>query len=114
MPRLVGLAYASRLYRELDVLQGFTQFSHHGDEIAFATIGNASTAEGMFWETVNAIGVLKAPAMITIYDDGYGISVPNEFQMVKENIGVLLRASSARLERMATISTGCTAGITRR
>jgi 2-oxoisovalerate dehydrogenase E1 component len=60
-------------------------------KIAFATIGNASTAEGMFWESVNAIGVLKAPAIVTIYDDGYGISVPNQFQMVKENIGTLLK-----------------------
>ncbi len=90
MPRLVGLAYASRLYRELDELKGFTQFSDHGNEVAFGTIGNASTAEGMFWEAVNAIGVLKAPAVITIYDDGYGISVTNEHQMVKEDIGTLL------------------------
>ncbi len=90
MPRLVGLAYASRLYRELDELKGFTQFSDHGNEVAFGTIGNASTAEGMFWEAVNAIGVLKAPAVITIYDDGYGISVTNEHQMVKEDIGALL------------------------
>ena len=90
MPRLVGLAYASRLYRELEGLQGFTQFSDHGNEVAFGTIGNASTAEGMFWEAVNAIGVLKAPAVITIYDDGYGISVTNEHQMVKGDIGALL------------------------
>ena len=90
MPRLVGLAYASRVYRELDELKGFTQFSDHGNEVAFGTIGNASTAEGMFWEAVNAIGVLKAPAVITIYDDGYGISVTNEHQMVKEDIGALL------------------------
>jgi TPP-dependent pyruvate/acetoin dehydrogenase alpha subunit len=59
MPRLVGLAYASRLYRELDELRGFTEFSHNGDEIAFGTIGNASVAEGMFWESLNAIGVLR-------------------------------------------------------
>ncbi|HBX70365.1 MAG TPA: transketolase, partial [Chloroflexi bacterium] len=90
MPRLVGLAYASRLYRELPELQQFTQFSNEGQEIAWGTIGNASTAEGMFWEAVNAIGVLKAPAVITIYDDGYGISVPNQFQMVKENISAIL------------------------
>jgi 2-oxoisovalerate dehydrogenase E1 component len=90
MPRLVGLAYASRLYRELPELQQFTDFSNEGTEIAWGTIGNASTAEGMFWESVNAIGVLKAPAIITIYDDGYGISVPNQFQMVKENISAIL------------------------
>ncbi len=91
MPRLVGLAYASRLYRELDELHPFSKFSDHGNEIAFGTIGNASTAEGMFWETINAIGVLKSPAIITIYDDGYGISVTNEFQMVKQNLSELLQ-----------------------
>ena len=67
-----------------------TTFSQNGNEVAWGTIGNASTAEGMFWESINAIGVLKAPAVITIYDDGYGISVPNKFQMVKENIGDIL------------------------
>jgi pyruvate/2-oxoglutarate/acetoin dehydrogenase E1 component/TPP-dependent pyruvate/acetoin dehydrogenase alpha subunit len=91
MPRAVGLAYASRLYRELEPLKDLTRFSRNGDEVTWATIGNASTAEGMFWESVNAIGVLKAPAVITIYDDGYGISVPNQFQMVKENIGAILK-----------------------
>ena len=90
MPRLVGLAYASRLYRELPELQPHGQFSNQGNEVAWGTIGNASTAEGMFWEAVNAIGVLKAPAVISIYDDGYGISVPNQFQMVKENISAIL------------------------
>ena len=91
MPRLVGLAYASVLYRQSDSLKQFDKFSHNGDEVAWATIGNASTAEGMFWEAVNAIGVLHAPAIITIFDDGYGISVPNQFQMVKENIGSILQ-----------------------
>ncbi|HSF81616.1 MAG TPA: thiamine pyrophosphate-dependent enzyme [Anaerolineales bacterium] len=91
MPRLVGLAYASRLYRELEELQEFTSFSNHGNEIAFGTIGNASTSEGMVWEAINAIGVLNAPALITIYDDGYGISVPNEHQMVKQDISELLK-----------------------
>ena len=90
MPRAVGLAYASVLYRNLKQLDP-TNFSRNGNEITFATIGNASTSEGMFWESVNAIGVLKAPAIISIYDDGYGISVPNQFQMVKENIGSLLK-----------------------
>ena len=91
MPRTVGLAYASVLYRQLEELQEFTQFSKHGNEVAFASIGNASTAEGMFWESLNAIGVLQAPAVITVYDDGYGISVPNQFQMVKENIHTILQ-----------------------
>lgn len=91
MPRAVGLAYASVIYRKVRELRDQKDFSDNGNEIAFATIGNASTAEGLFWESVNAIGVLKAPAIITIYDDGYGISVPNQFQMVKENIGTLLK-----------------------
>src|SRR5262249_36636232 len=90
MPHTVGLAYASKLYRELDSLKKFKQFSHNGDEIAWVSVGNATTAEGMFWESVNAIGVLKSPAVITIYDDGYGISVPNKYQMVKANVGELL------------------------
>jgi 2-oxoisovalerate dehydrogenase E1 component len=91
MPRLVGLAYASVLYRESDALKQFSKFSHNGNEVAWGTIGNASTAEGLFWEAVNAIGVLLAPAVISIFDDGYGISVPNQYQMVKENISAILK-----------------------
>ena len=91
MPRTVGLAYASVVYRQLKELEQSNGFSHNGDEVTFATIGNASTAEGIFWESVNAIGVLQAPAVITVYDDGYGISVPNKFQMVKENIYTILQ-----------------------
>ncbi len=90
MPRVVGLAYASKLYRQLPGLAQFTQFSDNGNEVVFATIGNASCAEGLFWETVNAIGVLRCPAILTIYDDGYGISVTNESQIAKENISELL------------------------
>ncbi len=90
MPRSVGLAYSSVLYRKLEELKKFRQFSINGNEVTWITIGNASTAEGLFWEAVNAIGVLHAPAVITIYDDGYGISVPNQFQMVKENIYSIL------------------------
>ncbi len=60
------------------------------NEMAFATIGNASAAEGLFWESINAIGVLRCPAIVTIYDDGYGISVANENQIAKENISELL------------------------
>jgi pyruvate/2-oxoglutarate/acetoin dehydrogenase E1 component/TPP-dependent pyruvate/acetoin dehydrogenase alpha subunit len=91
MPRLVGLAYASKLYRQLDGLKQFSQFSQEGREVAFGTIGNASCAEGLFWEAVNAIGVLRCPAILTIYDDGYGISVANENQIAKENISELLK-----------------------
>jgi 2-oxoisovalerate dehydrogenase E1 component len=91
MPRLVGLAYASRLYRELDELKRFNQFSNNGNEIAFGTIGNATTAEGVFWEAINATGVLRSPMVISIWDDEYGISVHNRHQMVKENISELLK-----------------------
>ncbi len=90
MPRLVGLAYASKLYRELPELAPFDGFSREGNEIAFGTIGNASTAEGMFWESINAAGVLGIPMLMSIWDDGYGISVPNEFQMCKGNISEIL------------------------
>jgi len=90
MPRLVGLGYASRLYRELDSLQHMTQFSHNGDEVAWGTIGNASCAEGHFWEAVNAIGVLQVPVVLSIWDDGYGISVPNEYQITGSDLSKLL------------------------
>jgi pyruvate/2-oxoglutarate/acetoin dehydrogenase E1 component/TPP-dependent pyruvate/acetoin dehydrogenase alpha subunit len=90
MPRAVGLAYASKLFRQLDELKAFTHLSKDGNELTFATIGNASSAEGLFWESVNAIGVLRCPAVVTIYDDGYGISVANEHQIAKENISELL------------------------
>ena len=90
MPRLVGLAYASKLYRELPELREMTQFSRNGDEIAFGTIGNASCAEGMFWEAVNAAGVLGIPMMVSIWDDGYGISVPNEHQITKGDLSAVL------------------------
>ena len=99
MPRLVGLAYASRLYRHVEVLQSQSQFSTNGNEIAWGTIGNASSAEGMFWESVNAIGVLKSPAIISIWDDGYGISVPNDIQLTKGNIGEILRGFEEKDER---------------
>jgi len=90
MPRAVGLAYASVVYRGVEELSHFKEFSKNGNEVTWASIGNASTAEGLFWESVNAIGVLKAPAVITIYDDGYGISVSNQYQMVKGNIHEIL------------------------
>lgn len=90
MPRLVGLGYASCLYRELDELKHLTQFSNGGDEVAFGTIGNASCAEGPFWEAVNAIGVLRAPVVLSIWDDDYGISVTNEYQITKSNLSELL------------------------
>lgn len=91
MPRLVGLAWASRLYRENELLKDLTQFSRNGDEIAWGTIGNASCAEGMFWESLNAAGVLGIPMAVSIWDDGYGISVPNDMQITKGNVSELLR-----------------------
>lgn len=90
MPRLVGLAYASVVYRNVEELQALAAFSSNGNEVAFGTIGNASCAEGMFWESVNAIGVLRAPAVISVWDDGYGISVPNHMQVTKSDVGALL------------------------
>jgi pyruvate/2-oxoglutarate/acetoin dehydrogenase E1 component/TPP-dependent pyruvate/acetoin dehydrogenase alpha subunit len=90
MPRLVGLGYASRLYRELDELKDYGQFSKGGNEIAFGTVGNATTAEGMFWESINAIGVLKAPVLLSIWDDCFGISVTSEHQLVKQNISSII------------------------
>jgi pyruvate/2-oxoglutarate/acetoin dehydrogenase E1 component/TPP-dependent pyruvate/acetoin dehydrogenase alpha subunit len=90
MPRLLGLAYASKLYRELPDLHDLGQFSHNGDEIAFGTIGNASCAEGIFWEALNAAGVLQVPMLVSVWDDGYGISVPNELQVAKNSISELI------------------------
>ncbi|RMF02885.1 MAG: transketolase [Chloroflexi bacterium] len=90
MPRLVGLGYASRLYRELDELKPFTQFSNNGNEVAFGTIGDGSAAEGLFWESINAIAILHAPVVLSIWDDGFGISVPNHLQIAKGNLSEVL------------------------
>ncbi len=91
MPRLLGLAQASKMYRNLEGLEGFTDFSENGNEVAWGTIGNASCAEGMFWETINAAAVLQVPMLLSIWDDGYGISVPNEFQIAKQDLSALLK-----------------------
>ena len=91
MPRAVGLAWASKLYRESPALREVARgFSRNGDEVCFATIGNAGTSEGPFWESLNAVGVLQAPLVISIWDDGYGISVPNDLQTTKGSISKLL------------------------
>lgn len=90
MPRLLGLAHASKLYRGNKQLHSFTQFSNKGNEVAFGTIGDASTSEGHFWETMNAAAVTQVPLAISIWDDGYGISVPKEFQTVKASISEAL------------------------
>ncbi len=91
MPRLTGLAWASKLYRQNPELSQFTTFSDHGNEVAFGTIGDASTSEGHFWETINAVGVLQVPMALFIWDDGYGISVPKKYQTTKQSISELLR-----------------------
>ena len=97
MPRLVGLAYASKLYRDMESLhERAALFSSCGNEVAFGTIGNASCAEGLFWESVNAIGVLQVPALLSIWDDAYGISVPNRFQMTKGDIARILEGFQRR------------------
>ncbi|AKD04173.1 alpha-ketoacid dehydrogenase subunit alpha/beta [Pontibacter korlensis] len=90
MPRLVGLAYASKLYRQNQALQGMKEFSVNGNEVAFGTIGNASTSEGMFFEAINAAGVLQVPMLVSVWDDAYGISVPAEYQTTKGSISEIL------------------------
>lgn len=86
MPRLVGLGYASKLFRNNPDLAGFQDFSINGNEVAFGTIGNASTSEGHFFEAMNAIGVLQVPVVMSIWDDEYGISVPKEYHTTKGHI----------------------------
>lgn len=90
MPRLVGLAYASKLFRGNPGLQSCTDLSTNGNEIAFGTIGNASTSEGMFFEAINAAGVLQVPMLTSVWDDEYGISVPKEYQTTKGSISKIL------------------------
>jgi 2-oxoisovalerate dehydrogenase E1 component len=91
LPRALGLAYASKLFREDPGLRAVADgLSKNGDEVTFATGGNAGTSEGMFWETLNAAGVLQVPLAISIWDDGFGISVPNEIQTTKGSISKLL------------------------
>lgn len=89
MPRLLGLAQASKMYRHLKNVDA-SKFSNNGNEVAWGTIGNASTSEGMFLETVNAGGVLQVPMVISIWDDDYGISVPSEYHTTKEDISEML------------------------
>ena len=89
MPRLLGLALASNVYKEVK-FQGSEKFSHNGQEVAFGTIGDASTAEGHFWETINAACALQVPMIMSIWDDGYGISVPTHNQRAKEDLAEIL------------------------
>ncbi len=93
MPRLLGLAYASHFYKVNEELQKgkFLNYSNKGNEIAFGTIGDASTSEGLFWETINAAGVLQVPMLMSVWDDGHGISVPKKYQTTKESISEILK-----------------------
>lgn len=91
MARLVGLAYASKLYKQNKGLDYLKNFSINGNEVAFGTIGNASTSEGVFFEAFNAAGVLQIPMAISVWDDGYGISVPAKYQTTKEDISEVLK-----------------------
>lgn len=92
MPRLLGLAQASKVFRSNEKLHEgeWLRFSGKGNEVAFGTIGDASTSEGLFWETINAAGVLQVPIVMSVWDDGHGISVPKKYQTIKESISVAL------------------------
>jgi len=90
MPRLLGMAYASKLFRNNPDLHQFKNLSNEGNEIAFGTIGNASTSEGMFYEAINAAGVLQVPMLMSVWDDNYGISVPQEYHTTKRSISKVL------------------------
>jgi len=91
MPRLLGLAQASKIYRNVRGLEDFIKFSNQGNEVAWGTIGNASTSEGLFFETINAAGVLQVPMVMSVWDDEYGISVHARYQTTKENISEILK-----------------------
>ena len=91
MPRLLGLAQASKIYRNVKGLEHFTNFSNQGNEVAWGTIGNASTSEGLFFETINAAGVLQVPMVMSVWDDEYGISVHAKHQTTKESISEILK-----------------------
>ncbi|MEO6133686.1 MAG: thiamine pyrophosphate-dependent enzyme, partial [Ginsengibacter sp.] len=90
MPRALGLAFASKVFRELPDLQELSKLSNNGNEVCFCTIGDASTSEGHFWETMNAAGVLQVPLAVFVWDDGYGISVPKEYQTIKSSISAVM------------------------
>ncbi|MEN8858430.1 MAG: thiamine pyrophosphate-dependent enzyme [Flavobacteriaceae bacterium] len=91
MPRLVGLALASKIFRNVDGLKHLSNFSNEGNEVAWGTIGNASTSEGIFFESINAAGVLEVPMIMSVWDDEYGISVHAKYQTTKESISEILK-----------------------
>jgi pyruvate/2-oxoglutarate/acetoin dehydrogenase E1 component/TPP-dependent pyruvate/acetoin dehydrogenase alpha subunit len=90
MPRAVGLAFASKCFRHVQQLKSLTHLSDNGNEVCFCTIGDASTSEGHFWETMNAAGVIQVPLAVFVWDDGYGISVPKKYQTIKASISEAL------------------------
>ena len=91
MPRGLGLAFASKAFRNIEQLKEFTSLSKNGNEVCFTTIGDASTSEGHFWETMNAAGVLQVPLAVFVWDDGYGISVPKKYQTTKSSVSEALK-----------------------
>ncbi len=91
MPRLLGLAYASKIFRENKNLSKYKDLSVNGNEVAFGSIGDASTSEGYFWEAINAAGVLQVPMALSVWDNGYGISVPKKYQTTKGDISEILK-----------------------
>ena len=91
MPRSIGLALASKLFRKNEALKFFSNLSDNGNEVCFCTIGDAATSEGHFWETINAAGVLQIPLAVFVWDDGYGISVPKELQTTKGSVSLALK-----------------------
>lgn len=91
MPRALGLAFASKFFRNVAEVKDLNHLSNNGNEVCFATIGDASTSEGHFWETINAAGVLQVPLAVFVWDDGYGISVPKEYQTTKGSISTVLK-----------------------
>src|SRR4030066_2311955 len=99
MPRLLGLAYASKLFRHNKDLHRFVTLSLKGNEVAFGSIGDASTSEGHFGETMNAAGVLQVPMAISVYDDGYGISVPKKYQTTKGSISEILKGFESEKDK---------------
>ena len=90
MPRALGLAFASKMFRNVEELKQFKNLSDNGNEVCFCTIGDASTSEGHFWETINAAGVLQVPLAVFVWDDGYGISVPKKYQTTKGSVSAAL------------------------
>jgi pyruvate/2-oxoglutarate/acetoin dehydrogenase E1 component/TPP-dependent pyruvate/acetoin dehydrogenase alpha subunit len=99
MPRSLGIALASKLYRNnAELGKGAKNFTQHGNEVSFVSIGDASTSEGIFWETINAAGVLKVPLAVSVWDDGYGISVPKKYQTTKGSISEVLSGFSVNEE----------------